>query len=129
VIQDCTSFCQLEIVISGQFFDIQCVFSISTHILYSTSAKISCWSILGIFKLGPLAFCVIIFCHPFGGRDSLKKANIPEEWTGGSYHHMPIKNKLCPACVCVFVHIYIYMYVYIYIEAGVRPQWLRVLQL
>jgi len=28
--------------------------------------------------LGHFAFHVFLFCHPFGGRDSLKKAEIPE---------------------------------------------------
>jgi len=44
----------------------------------STPAAISrFWSILGILK--PSAFSVFLFCHPFEGRDSLKKRKIYEE--------------------------------------------------
>jgi len=60
---------------SGLFFDVQYVISLQTHILKPV-AKIS-WSILDI--LGPFAFSVFLFCHPFGGRDSPKKARTPEE--------------------------------------------------
>jgi len=35
------------------------------------------WIILGAF--GPLAFSVSLFCHPFGGHDTLKKRKIHGE--------------------------------------------------
>lgn len=38
---------------------------------------LSVLSILGM--LGPFVVWAILFCHPFGGCDSLKKARIPEE--------------------------------------------------
>jgi len=44
----------------------------------STPADTSCfWSNLGILE--PFAFSVFLFCHPFEGRDSLKKREIHEE--------------------------------------------------
>jgi len=43
----------------------------------STPADISrFWSILGILE--PFALSVFLFCHPFEGRDSLKKRKIHE---------------------------------------------------
>jgi len=37
-----------------------------------------CWSFFGI--LGPFVFSVLLFCHPYGGYDSLKKEKIPKEF-------------------------------------------------
>jgi len=51
---------------------------IQVHMFNSTPADISrFWSILGILEL--FAFSVFLFCHPFEGRDSLKKRKIHEE--------------------------------------------------
>jgi len=41
--------------------------------------------------LGPFAFPVFLFCHPFGGRDSLKISRIPEE-TGGSSERQSLRS-------------------------------------
>ena len=51
---------------------VHCVWSFQVHMFNSTPADISrFWSIL--FILEPYAFSVFLLCHPFGGRDSLKK--------------------------------------------------------
>jgi len=60
------------------FFVFHCVWSFQVHMFNSTTADISrFWSILGILE--PFAFSVFLFCHPFEGRDSLKKRKIHEE--------------------------------------------------
>jgi len=66
------------ILMLGFIFVVHCVCSFQVHMLNSTTANISrFWSILGILE--PFAFSVCLFCHPFGGRDSLKKRKIHEE--------------------------------------------------
>jgi len=62
----------------GFIFVVHCVWSFQVHMFKSTPADISrFWSILGILE--PFAFSVCLFCHHFGGRNSLKKRKIHEE--------------------------------------------------
>jgi len=58
----------------GFIFVVHCVWSLQVHRFNSTPADIVWfWSILGILGiLEPFAFSVCLFCHHFGGRDSLK---------------------------------------------------------
>jgi len=57
---------------------VHCVWSFQVDMFNATPADISrFWSILGILE--PFAFSVCLFCHPFGGRDSLKKRKIHED--------------------------------------------------
>ena len=59
------------IVMLGFFFVSHCVWSFQVYMFNSTAADISrFWNILGILE--PFAFSVVLFCHPFGGRDSQK---------------------------------------------------------
>ena len=52
-------------------FSCHCVWSFQVQMFNSTPADISrFWSILSILE--PYAFSVFLFCHPFGGHDSLK---------------------------------------------------------
>jgi len=81
------------ILMLGMFFVVYCVFSSKVHMFNSTSADNSrFWSFSGtlepfafyvpgtMFLVNLSFFCFIcLFCHPFGGRDSLKKRKIHEE--------------------------------------------------
>jgi len=77
MIQENIQFCQIKYLYSDILI-IHCVWSLQVHTFKFIAADISrFWSLLGI--LGPFAFSVFLFCHPFGGRDSLKKRKILEE--------------------------------------------------
>jgi len=45
--------------------------------------------------LGPFAFSVFIFCHPFGERDSLKKQIIHKEHLDILKSPLPTFSKVC----------------------------------
>jgi len=65
------------ILMSGFLSVLHCVWSFQIDMFNFTDADISrFWSILGIY----FAFSVFLFCHPFGGRDSLKKRKIHEDY-------------------------------------------------
>jgi len=67
------------ILMVGLIFVVHCVWSFQVHMFNSTPADIyRFWSIWGILE--PFAFSVFLFCHPFGGCDSIKKRKIHEEF-------------------------------------------------
>ena len=65
------------ILVWGFFFVVYGVFKYTCSIL-----PLLIFLVSGVFWgiLKPFAFFVFLFCHPFGGRDSLKKRKIHEEF-------------------------------------------------
>ena len=76
VIQGCIKFCKF-VYLDIFFWHSLCIELSKTHSQFYFCWYYSFWSFL--VNLGPCAFSVFLFCHPHGGRESLKKQKIHKE--------------------------------------------------
>jgi len=77
MIKDRIKFCNNVYQYQGYFFQIYCICIFQAHIPSCCGAK---FLVSGVFVFfGSFCFFCLSFCHPVGGRDSLKKRKIHQE--------------------------------------------------